>query len=97
MKLVGTILQGIGGFTTIRGFASMEEIVRVSKAEEFQRILIPNHVKEIQDFYQKATALYFPEIVLAYTLSYNYAKGSSGTNPMRDILEKKISNQIQIK
>ena len=67
----------------------MHNIVLVSKAEDFQRVLIPEHVADIEKFYKKATALYFPEVVLAYTLHYDFMTGTSGIDPLTEIRDKK--------
>jgi nucleoside 2-deoxyribosyltransferase len=87
MKLTG-IIHSIGGFHTIRGFAPLAEIAKISKAEDFQRALIPKHKDEIKEYYRKNRDLFFPEVVLSYTLKYNFnaVDSISGTNPITDIV-----------
>lgn len=86
MKLTG-IIHSIGGFHTIRGFAPLADIAKVSKAEDFQRNLIPEHKQEIKAFYRRNQDLFFPELVLAHTLKYDFTKEDaiSGTDPIRNI------------
>ncbi len=87
MKLTG-VVHTLGGFHTIRGFAPLADIARISEPEEFQRELIPEHKEEIKEFYRKHRDLFFPEVVLSYTLRYDFNADDavSGTNPITDIV-----------
>lgn len=67
MKLKGILEFSLGGFLTFRGFAPLKEITRISKADEnYQRDLIEEHVKDLQNFIEKGENLFFPEIILGY-------------------------------
>ncbi len=100
MELVG-IINKFGGFYTIRGFAKLSDIAKVSEAEDFQRDLIPEHKQEIKEFYKKNKDLFFPEIVLSYTLKYDFNLEGAITalDPLTTILNKSefISNVDKIK
>ncbi len=53
----------------IRGFARMGNLAIVSKADEsYQRDLIKEHKKEVLDFLRKKETLFFPEIILSYSI-----------------------------
>ena len=101
MRLTGVIEYSLGGFITIRGYAPLADIAKCSKAEEFQRRLIPEHKEELRTFFQRNQNLFFSEVVLAHTLKYDFnADGAvSGTNPLEDIRNKRdfTSNIDQIK
>jgi len=86
MTLVG-VLDTMGGFYTIRGFAKLADIAKVSKPEEYQRELIEEHKREIKEFYRKGSWLFFPELVLGHTLKYDFEQegAETGINPLRDI------------
>lgn len=100
MTLTG-VINTLGGFSTIRGYAPLSDIANISEAEEFQRDLIPEHKQEIREFYKRKKDLFFPEIVLSHTLKYNFEvpNAKSGINPLKDILDKKefVSNIDEIK
>lgn len=87
MKLTG-VIHSLGGFHTIRGFAPLADLARISKPEEFQRELILEHKEGLRDFYRRRQDLFFPEVVLSYTLKYDFTKegAESGVNPVRDIV-----------
>lgn len=101
MKLTGVIEYSLGGFITIRGYAPLADIAKCSKAEEFQRELIPEHKEELRAFFQRNQNLFFSEVVLAHTLKYDFnADGAqTGINPIQDIVEKRefVSNVDGIK
>lgn len=65
MKLKGIMEYSLGGFLTFRGFANFKDIVRISKADEnYQRDIIKEHSKNLQEFLGKGENLFFPEVVL---------------------------------
>ena len=89
MQLLGIIERSLGGFATIRGYAKLKDIAKISKVEEFQRKLIKSHTEDIKVFYEKNEALFFPEVILSYTLDYTYETGTSGLDPLQNIFDKK--------
>jgi len=101
MTLIG-VLDTMGGFYTIRGFAKLADIAKISKPEAYQRQLIEKHKEEIEGFYRNGKWLFFPELVLGHVLKYDFRQedARSGINPHRDItIEHKpfISNVEKIK
>lgn len=69
MILTGILERSLGNFTCLRGYASLKELAKISEANEtYQRALNKQHVKEIQDYYDFGEYLFFPEVILGYTL-----------------------------
>ncbi len=90
MKLIGLLESSLGGFITIRGYADFSDLQNISKAESLQRDLIIEHRDEISEYLQKRDEVFFPEVILSYTLKYDYNKlESSGVDPLDDIRNKK--------
>ncbi len=90
MKLIGLLESSLGGFITIRGYADFSELQSISKAESLQRDLMPEHRDEISEYLKKRDEVFFPEVVLSYTLKYDYSKpDASGVNPLDYIRERK--------
>lgn len=80
MRLRGILDTSLGGFTCIRGYASLGDIEKISKPDfAYQRNLNKNHKKKIVDFLERGEYLFFPELILGYevkmglddVLSYN--------------------------
>ena len=86
MTLIG-VLDSMEGFYTIRGYATLADIAKVSKTEEYQRELIETHKQEIKEFYRKGNWLFFPELVLGHTLKYDFTRdgAQTGVDPLNDI------------
>lgn len=69
MILRGILDRSLGNMVCIRGFAKMGDLAEVSKADEnYQRDLIKEHKKEVLDFLHKRKVLFFPEVILSYSI-----------------------------
>jgi hypothetical protein len=69
MILKGILDNSLGNFLTLRGYASMESIEKISVADEsYQRDLISTHKTEIVDFLKNKQYLFFPEVILSCVL-----------------------------
>lgn len=70
MKLKGILDFSLGNFLCLRGFAPMGDLFDVSEADPgFQRDLQKYHEKEMVAFLRDGEFLFFPEVILATTLS----------------------------
>lgn len=70
MKLKGILDFSLGNFLCLRGFAPMGDLYDISMADpSFQRDLLKAHEKEMVAFLSEGEFLFFPEIILATTLS----------------------------
>jgi len=76
MILKGILDSSLGGFTCLRGFASLGDLARcsVAKQDDYQRDLIATHRKEITNFLSDRDFLFFPEVVLSASLDLSGAK-----------------------
>lgn len=75
MILSGILHTSLGGFTVIRGVASLGELARCSRFDPaYQRNLIETHKAEIERFLAERQFLFFPEVVLSAALNFDYAK-----------------------
>lgn len=102
MRLQGILGKTFGGFACIRGFASFGDLERISSPNEgFQRDLISTHSERMKEFLLAKEYLFFPEVILAYTLKYNFnaPNAKTGYDPLTDILARKtfVSNVDKIK
>jgi len=70
MKLKGVLDFSLGNFLCLRGFASMGDLYKLSEPDpSFQRDLLKSHEKEMVAFLREGEFLFFPEVILATTLS----------------------------
>lgn len=70
MKLKGVLDFSLGSFLCLRGFAPMGDLYDISEADPgFQRDLLQDHEKEMVAFLRDGEFLFFPEVILATTLS----------------------------
>lgn len=70
MELKGVLDFSLGNFLTLRGYASLVDIEKISEPDEsFQRDLINTHRQEIVDFLSSRKFLFFPEVILGTELS----------------------------
>lgn len=70
MKLKGILDFSLGNFLCLRGFASMGDLYDISVADPgFQRDLLKQHEKDMVAFLREGEFLFFPEVILATTLS----------------------------
>lgn len=102
MILRGIMELSLGGFTTIRGYAPLGDLEKISFADEsFQRNLIKTQEEDIVEFLENEKYLFFPEVILSYTLKYDYYKDNakSGIKPLDAVLKGKsfVSNVDKIK
>jgi len=101
--LKGTLSNTFGGFLTIRGTASFTDIVALSAPKEYQRETLPDHLLEIEKFYDRGEAVFFPEVILSLELQYDFNDENAPTlngDPTNHILMgdkfKSNVNQIQV-
>ena len=86
IKFQGLLGRTFGGFLTIRGTAKFSDIVKYSEAKEYQRKTIPEHLIEIEKYYNESDNIFFPEVILSLELKYDFEQTeSSGVNPISDI------------
>ncbi len=71
-NLKGTLSNTFGGFLTIRGTALFSDIVALSSPKDYQRAILPDHLLEIEKFYERGEAVFFPEVILSLELQYNF-------------------------
>lgn len=81
----------LSGFQCMRGYASLKDLASLSAPNPaFQRNLIDTHSDEIERFMNDGQYLFFPEVILACPLRYEFDSNSdSGTNPMRLVQDRK--------
>lgn len=70
----GIIDRSLGGFVCIRGFSPFKELSENSEVNEaanakYQRDLISEHKDEIKNFMDNGLYLFFPEVILSYTIT----------------------------
>lgn len=88
MLLRGLLEQSLGGFVTVRGYARLGDLERISIAAEYQRNLIDTQKERITEFLSNKEYLFFPEVILGYKLRVDYNhKKYSGRNPLKDIID----------
>lgn len=69
MQLKGVLDLSLGNFLTLRGYASLGVIEKISEPDEsFQRDLIIKHKQEIVGFLSNRKFLFFPEVILGTEL-----------------------------
>jgi len=102
-NLKGTLSNTFGGFLTIRGTASFSDVVALSEPKVYQRDTIPDHLKEIEQFYDRGEAVFFPEVILSLELQFDFnEEGSASLNgsPTNHVLNgakfKSNVNDIQV-
>jgi hypothetical protein len=91
MILSGILHTSLGGFTVIRGVAPLGELARCSRFDAaYQRNLIETHRSEIEQFLADRQFLFFPEVVLSASLSYDYARARNKVvRPLGDLHDGK--------
>lgn len=68
MKIRGIIDRSLNGVTSIRGFATLKDLVAISEAKDYQRLIDKDHKKDITTYIEKREYLFFPEVILSYKL-----------------------------
>lgn len=103
MILRGILDRSLGGAICIRGYANIVDIAKASEPnKKYQRVIIKDHKKEIKEYLQEREYLFFPEVVLSYTLDDKNDNGKLGSS-LTDILvttsgvKKKIKFSISKK
>lgn len=91
MILSGILHTSLGGFTVIRGVASLGDLARCSRFDSaYQRNLIETHRSEIEQFLADRQFLFFPEVVLSASLNFDYAKARGrSVEPLGDLFTGK--------
>ncbi|MEH6419846.1 hypothetical protein [Pseudomonas sp. CGJS7] len=91
MILSGILHSSLGGFTVIRGVASLGELARCSRFDPaYQRNLIDTHKAEIERFLAERQFLFFPEVVLSASLDFDYSKArGKSVHPVGDLFTGK--------
>lgn len=75
-KFWGFLDQAFGGYTCLRGFATIRDIDSASFADDnFQRKLIPERATDIKEYLEHSSYLFFPEVILSLTLNENMLEG----------------------
>jgi len=70
MKLKGVLENSLGGFLTLRGYAKISDLAKISIPDkDFQRELIPQHREDLIKFLSTREFLFFPEIILGVELA----------------------------
>jgi hypothetical protein len=73
--LSGILHASLGGFTVVRGVAPLGDLARCSRFDgAYQRNLIETHRSEIEQFLADQQFLFFPEVVLSASLSFDYKR-----------------------
>lgn len=68
MIIRGILDRSLNGVVCIRGYARLEDLAQISKPRDYQRNIDEVHKDEIVDFINKRQYLFFPEIVLSYSV-----------------------------
>ena len=69
MKLRGVLDKAFGNFISLRGYALMGDLDKISVADDsYQRDLISKHKQEMVDFLNSGEFLFFPEVILGAIL-----------------------------
>jgi hypothetical protein len=89
--LSGILHTSLGGFTVIRGVAPLGDLARCSRFDgAYQRNLIETHRSEIEQFLADRQFLFFPEVVLSASLSFDYKRtGKREVRPLGDLFTGK--------
>ena len=69
MIIRGILDRSLNGVTCIRGFAPLKDLVNISEAKGYQRLIDTDHKREITEYIVKKEYLFFPEVILSYKLS----------------------------
>lgn len=92
MILRGILDRSLSNQLCIRGFASIKELARISKADySYQRDLYGEQEDIVKEFLENETYLFFPEVILSYKFKH---KGDSTNNPLRKIKDFEREGKI---
>ncbi len=85
MILRGILDSSLNGQLCFRGFAPIQELARISRADyTYQRNPIEGR-EDIVDFLEKENYLFFPEIILSYKFKHDFSKSQSSKPPLTAI------------
>ncbi len=91
MILRGILDRSLSRQLTVRGFAPIKELARISKADyTYQRNPIQEQEKTITTFLEEEQYLFFPEVILSFKLKIDYTKSkiSKDIRPLTEIENK---------
>ena len=71
MKLTGIIDYTFRGQVLFRGFATLNNLARLSKCADYQRSVDDDRLKEITDYLQSTKYLFFPELLFGWFINDN--------------------------
>lgn len=104
MIIRGILDRSLSNQICIRGFARIQELARISKANpDYQRELIDKQIKQTSNFLVEETYLFFPEVILSLKLKQDLTKaGANKDNTPTQLIEKSKTfksnvNSISIK
>lgn len=90
MKLSGVLSQSLGGIYTLRGYSDYGNIIGLSYPHSgYQRPAEQKHLEELAEFISSGKNNFSPEVVLSYTLKYDY--NQNGRKPTVDPISDIIS------
>ena len=90
MKLSGILSQSLGGMYTLRGYSNYGDIIGLSYPHNgYQRPVEQKHLEDLAEFIAGGKNNFSPEVVLSYTLKYDYSK--TGLKPTVDPISDIIS------
>jgi hypothetical protein len=90
MIIRGILDRSLSNQICIRGFARIQELARISKANpEYQRELVDKQIKQTSNFLVEETYLFFPEVILSLKLKQDLTKsGAKKDNTPTQLIEK---------
>lgn len=95
MILTGILERSLGNFTCLRGYASLKELAEISQANDtYQRALNEQHIKEIQNYYDFGEYLFFPEVILGYTLKNDDGISLAMNTPFLEVNKQKNKSSV---
>lgn len=95
MILTGILERSLGNFTCLRGYASLKELAEISQANDtYQRALNEQHIKEIQNYYDFGEYLFFPEVIIGYTLKNDDGISLAMNAPFLEIDKHKNKSSV---
>lgn len=89
MIIRGVLDSSLNGQLCIRGFAPIKELARISEADyDYQRNPIEDR-KDIEDFLEYETYLFFPEVILSYKIKHSFDKSKDSETPLQKLQSNK--------
>ena len=90
MIIRGLFDRSLSSKPCIRGFAKIKELARISKANyKYQRKLLTQQEETISNFLETEKYLFFPEVILSYTLKHDYTLKRLEYTPLQLIEDNK--------